>query len=78
MTPTALRPVALVMATGMASLLALFLDWRGRFVRRLIAGGDGEDRAPAPGSPLPGAPATSASRPSRQKGGLQQACTSTS
>ena len=35
MTLYALRPEALVATAFMASLFALFFDWRGRLVRRL-------------------------------------------
>ena len=38
MTLTVLRPAALVATAFMASILALFLEWRGRLVRRIVAG----------------------------------------
>jgi hypothetical protein len=34
----ALRPIALFATASMATLLAVFLDWRRRFVRRLTTG----------------------------------------
>lgn len=44
MTLNALRPGALVAAAFMASIFALFFDWRGRLVRRLRAD-QGDHRA---------------------------------
>ena len=39
MMSTALRPA--IVAAALAPILALFLDWRGRLVRRLRTGRDG-------------------------------------